>query len=513
MSSGSAHVLTRSFQTCSQAFSTLVILVSGIVLAGGIFHLPMLVAMSADTALALLLLGLACRGEKAADPKNEKSNTAESLCYAGAACLIALISIILTNSYLHNLVVQTLTSSAWAAHIQAHAPSLMPLDTAAELLITGLAIVFLQTRSTALNVTGQILATISVLYAALGMVATLFGVSYAPLNSGAVTNLSQLLVLSSPVAASCALISLSGLFAHPERTFKGILITDRRGGGIFRTLLSASVLVALALGWLTVQGQWRALYDFNLGVAILTVCLTALFGALLLVIAWKLDLMHKSVVSSGQTLQGTEEQNRLTLDNLYEALIGVDADGKITRWNKQAAVTFGWTTEEVMNRSFAEVVLPDDVRPVYEKAIANFGKPSQSSEYAILFGCHLEVSLIHRDGHEFPAELSITPVELGELVQFCVLARDLSESKRLSRELGLARDQAMEASRLKSEFVANISHEIRTPLNAIVGLSDLLLRRHLNDDVRDFAATIRDSADTLLSIVNDILDYSKIEAG
>ena len=89
----------------------------------------------------------------------------------------------------------------------------------------------------------------------------------------------------------------------------------------------------------------------------------------------------------------------------------------------------------------------------------------------------------------------------------------LAELKSLALKLAQARDQALEASRMKSEFLANMSHELRTPLNGVIGFTRLTLKTELNTTQRDHLNTIERSANNLLAIINDVLDFSKLEAG
>lgn len=93
------------------------------------------------------------------------------------------------------------------------------------------------------------------------------------------------------------------------------------------------------------------------------------------------------------------------------------------------------------------------------------------------------------------------------------LEKKCQELSALNQELAIARDAAQEASRLKSDFVANISHEIRTPISAVIGMNMLLLNTELDNKQKEYAGLANESAQSLLTIINDILDFSKIEAG
>lgn len=126
-----------------------------------------------------------------------------------------------------------------------------------------------------------------------------------------------------------------------------------------------------------------------------------------------------------------------------------------------------------------------------------------------------ETTYQHVDGSPIAVELYYAPVRDGHglITHFIGLMTDIGPRKAAEEALRDARDKAIDASRLKSEFLSTMSHEIRTPMNGVIGMTDLLLDTQLSLEQREFAGMVRDSAHSLLTIINDILDFSKIEAG
>jgi Signal transduction histidine kinase len=118
-----------------------------------------------------------------------------------------------------------------------------------------------------------------------------------------------------------------------------------------------------------------------------------------------------------------------------------------------------------------------------------------------------------KDGSIIDVEINAVQVVLEGRPLLFASARDITERKQNEAVILLAKDRAEALARSKSEFLANMSHEIRTPMNAIIGLSHLALNKEVSPEVRDYLEKISIASNSLLNILNDILDYSKLEAG
>ncbi|HEX3623329.1 MAG TPA: response regulator [Acidimicrobiales bacterium] len=210
-----------------------------------------------------------------------------------------------------------------------------------------------------------------------------------------------------------------------------------------------------------------------------------------------------------EALRRSEERTRSILAAANDAFIGIDQDGLITDWNDSAEAIFGWPASEVVGRPLRQTIVPAGARAAHEEGLRRF---LQTGEGPML-GRRVELTALHRTGREFPVELSIWTTVTGKRHAFSAFVQDITDRKRTEQALAVARDQAMEASRLKSQFLATMSHEIRTPMNGVIGLAGLLLDTDLSPQQRPYAEGLRAAGESLLEVINDILDFSKIEAG
>jgi len=213
-----------------------------------------------------------------------------------------------------------------------------------------------------------------------------------------------------------------------------------------------------------------------------------------------------------ESLRAREARIRAILNHTADGIITID-EGRIDTFNRAAERIFGYAEADVVGKDIWSLMST----PETEEGGDDLEEHEDTEDRPSSFSC--EVVGKRKDGSTFPLELSLSEVSVGERQLVTALVRDISDRKRgeadqraAGEALREAKEAAERASRAKTEFLANMSHEIRTPLNAILGMADLLAEAKLDTESKQYVRIFRRASESLLAIVNDILDLSKVEA-
>jgi PAS domain S-box-containing protein len=212
-------------------------------------------------------------------------------------------------------------------------------------------------------------------------------------------------------------------------------------------------------------------------------------------------------------LRQAEAENReleTILDTATDGVLLLDRAGRVLSANRSAEALFGYDSAAICELSLGDLLAPESRRPVLDHLdrLARNGGPESLDAGREAIG-------LVRKGGLMP--LYITMGRLSDGERFCAVLRDITEWKRNEEELINAKQDAERASAAKSEFLAKVSHEIRTPLNAIIGFSEVMMDERFgpvgNDRYRQYLKDIHGAGGHLISLLNDMLDLAKIEAG
>jgi PAS domain S-box-containing protein len=173
-------------------------------------------------------------------------------------------------------------------------------------------------------------------------------------------------------------------------------------------------------------------------------------------------------------LRESEQRARLILDMALDAVITIDASGKITSWSRQAERMFGWASDDVVGRTISDVVIPKGDRQAHIRGLHRF---LETGEGPIL-NRRVETTALHRDGHEFPVELTVAPFKLQLGWTFSAFVRDLSEAKAREATLRETQAELAHVSRMTTmeHLSASIAHEVNQPIAAAVANAHAALR-------------------------------------
>ncbi len=210
-------------------------------------------------------------------------------------------------------------------------------------------------------------------------------------------------------------------------------------------------------------------------------------------------------------LRSAGEMFRLVIEASPTALILTDTDGKMTIVNKLVEIYFGYTRQELIGQP-VEMLMPTSSNMKHlEQRAAFYKRPEARS-----MGSGRELHGMQKNGTEFPVEIGLSPIEIDERLFVVVAILDITRRKMVEGTLCHAKEEAEKANRLKSEFLNLMSHELRTPLTVMLGNLPLLKDASdmpEADEIVEIAQDVEESGEHLLTLINDLLDISKIEAG
>jgi PAS domain S-box-containing protein len=194
------------------------------------------------------------------------------------------------------------------------------------------------------------------------------------------------------------------------------------------------------------------------------------------------------------------------VDSSSDAIIGKTADGIIVSWNPAAVRIFGYSAAEAVGKPISMLIPPERLHEL-PKVLGKIARGEHVERF--------DSVCLRQDGSRFDVSLAVSPImdKTGTVLGISTIANDISLRKRAERELLRAKEAAEEATRAKTEFLANVSHELRTPMNGILGMTELALDTLLDAEQREYLLAVQSSGNALLRLISDLLDFSKTDSG
>lgn len=227
------------------------------------------------------------------------------------------------------------------------------------------------------------------------------------------------------------LFTASILFSNPEAGLMKEFTSSLNGSIMARLLIPAAIIVPAALGLLRLWGYWAGIYSHEFGVVLYASITILIFVA----ISWyntyslnRRDLLEQEAESR---LRNNEAHTRAILDNAPDAIVVMDEDGIVVRWNQQAEHLFGWAASEAIGKPLGDMIIPEEFREAHRKGLKRYLSTGESS----ILGKTIDLWAIKKDASQLDVSLRISPLLMNEHRQFIGFIRDITERKMLENRL------------------------------------------------------------------------------
>lgn len=226
----------------------------------------------------------------------------------------------------------------------------------------------------------------------------------------------------------------------------------------------------------------------------------------------------KELLQQSEVLRSEESHERdQFLESALDAVVGMNEEGLVIYWNHQAEIIFGWSKDEAIGRRMSELIIPPYYRAQHESGLRTF----LSTGVGPILRKRIEVLALRKNGIEFPVELAVIPVRIGNHYTFSAFVRDISERKEREAERKLEREELRKAIHARDEFIGICSHELKTPITSMKLQFQLAAKQFEKNDPKVFTResvhkriiSSNTQLDRMSRLIEDMLDVSRISSG
>ena len=329
---------------------------------------------------------------------------------AATLLMAAGLLILLRNASGWDAYLEQLTLAQMPAPVDGHAAPRMAPATALDFTLLGLSLLLaLRPRSALLH---QALAIFVLLVGWLGLSRYVFGGDPLLPYANMAVHTAILFIL----------LSTGTLTMRPDAGVARLLASSGVGGGMARRLFPAAIVVPLLAGALTLHFERRGIFGFEPAVSVFALSSVIVFVAFVWINAARGERADSLRRNAERALRLSEERNQLIVETALDGVISINAQGLVTAWNTQAEKLFGWTRQQAVGRELAELIVPENLRDEHRSGMRRY----LESGVARVLNKRVEMTALHREGHEFAVELAITPIGFGEELVFSAFIRDIT---------------------------------------------------------------------------------------
>jgi PAS domain S-box-containing protein len=221
-------------------------------------------------------------------------------------------------------------------------------------------------------------------------------------------------------------LAVGSLCRQPDEGLVGLLASDGPGGAIARNLLMPSLLLPTLAGWLRVQGVQAGWFGAEAGLTLLTAALGIALGAVMWHGAIALNRTDAERRLAAERVRANQMRLQAIVESALDAVVTVDRAGVVTAWSARAETTFGWTAAQAVGQAIDALIVPERHREAHRRGMARYLETGHST----LLNKRIEMSALHRDGHEFPVDLSIAMIHTDGEPGFSAFLRDITARKQ-----------------------------------------------------------------------------------